>query len=113
MKGLASEHAEQVTFVQWFRRQHPSVRIFAIPNGGQRNVVVAGKMKAEGVSRGVPDLYVPAWGLWIEMKRTKGWALSPEQRDWIGYLGGLGHTVIVGKGADDAIRQVQAFASRL
>lgn len=113
MKGLASEHAEQVTFVQWFKRQHPGVRIFAIPNGGQRNVVVAAKMKAEGVSRGVPDLYVPAWGLWIEMKRTKGWALSPEQRDWIGYLEGIGDTVIVGNGAEDAISKVNVFTLSL
>lgn len=106
---MPSEHAEQVAVVQWFKRQHPGVRIFAIPNGGQRNVVVAAKMKAEGVSRGVPDLYVPAWRLWIEMKRAKGGALSAEQRDWIAYLEGLGDTVIVGKGADDAIAQVKAL----
>lgn len=113
LNAAPSEHAEQVTFVQWFRRQHPGVRIFAIPNGGARSDVVGGKLKAEGVSKGVPDLYVPEWGLWIEMKRTKGGALSPEQKDWIAYLKGIGHTVIVGRGAEDAIANVKAFSGGL
>ena len=109
---VPSEHAEQVTFVQWFRRQYPSAWIFAVPNGGDRNPIVAGKLKAEGVSRGVPDLYIPAWRLWIEMKRQKGGRLSAEQREWIAYLGSIGDTVIVGHGAQDAIDQVQKHAGK-
>lgn len=109
MNAVPTEHEEQVRFVQWFKRRFPNVRILAIPNGGQRNVVVAAKMKAEGVSRGVPDLYVPAWGLWIEMKRAKGGTVSPEQKDWIAYLESIGQTVIVAKGDDDAIAKVSAF----
>lgn len=109
MSAVPTEHEEQVRFVQWFKRRFPDVRILAIPNGGQRNVVVAAKMKAEGVSRGVPDLQVPAWGLWIEMKRTRGGTVSPEQRDWIAYLESIGQTVIVAKGANEAIAKVTAF----
>jgi hypothetical protein len=59
-------------------------------------------LKAEGVSAGVPDLFIPAWLCWIEMKREKGGVLSPEQRDWHAYLTGLGHHVIVGRGQEDA-----------
>lgn len=66
-------------------------------------------MKDEGVCPGVPDLYVPQWRLWIEMKRQKGGRLSPDQKDWIEYLEGVGDTVIVGKGAADASRQVLEF----
>lgn len=106
---IPSEHAEQIAFVQWFRLQFPSVRIIAIPNGGARNRVVAMKLKAEGVSAGVPDLHVPAWHLWIEMKRKHGGRLSPVQVDWISYLTDCGDTVIVGRGAEDAIRQVNAW----
>ena len=106
--SVPSEHAEQVTFVQWFRRQYPGVRIMAIPNGGARHAAVAGKLKAEGVSRGVPDLYIPAWSLWIEMKRTKGGRVSPEQRDWIEYLTSLGHQVIVAHGATAAIAAIRS-----
>ena len=57
----------------------------AIPNGGARDKITAGKLKAEGVKPGVPDVFIPvaarAWsgavdddpfmchGLYIELKR--------------------------------------------
>ena len=67
---------------------------------------VAKKMKAEGVRSGVPDLYIPAWKIWVEMKRTTGGRLSSEQKDWIEYLSGIGDEVIVANGATDASRQL-------
>ena len=110
---MHSEHVEQVTFVAMFERQHPSVRIMAIPNGGLRHKTVAQKLKAEGLKKGVPDLFVPAWLLWVEMKREKGGRLSAEQKDWIAYLESIGHTVIVGKGWKDALTKANAHASTL
>ena len=92
--------------VSWFRREYPSVRIFAIPNGGGRSMAQGAALKAEGVSAGVPDLFVPAWGLWVEMKRSTEGVVSPAQKDWIAYLEGIGHTVIIGRGFDDAMEQV-------
>lgn len=106
---IPSEHEEQIAFVQWFRRKFKSVRIFAIPNGGYRSRATAARLKAEGVMRGVPDLFVPEWSLWIEMKRTKGGKLSPEQRDWKKYLEQCGNTVYVSYGALDAITYVDEF----
>ena len=97
-----TEHEEQREFVQWFRREYPGVRIFAVPNGEQRSPSVACRLKTEGVMRGVPDLFVPAWGLWIEMKRTKGGVVSVEQADWIEYLQGLGYAAVVCRGCDEA-----------
>ena len=107
MRSVPTEHAEQVTFLSQFEKKYPGVRVFAIPNGGFRNKSVAVKLKAEGVKRGVPDLYVPEWNLWIEMKRVKGGSLSPEQKDWICYLRKCGHTVIVGKGWEAAMEAVE------
>lgn len=106
---IPTEHEEQRELVRWFRQSWPGVRIFAIPNGGARSKATAGRLKAEGVASGVPDLFVPAWRLWIEMKRAKGGSLSHEQKDWIAYLQSVGYWVIVGKGADDAKRQISAF----
>ena len=106
MVAPPSEHLEQVRVVSWFRRQYPSVRIFAIPNGGGRSMAQGASLKAEGVQAGIPDLFVPAWLLWVEMKREKGFVRSPVQRDWIEYLQGIGHRVIVGRGFDDARRQI-------
>jgi hypothetical protein len=106
---IPTEHEEQRELVRWFRQTWPGVRIFAIPNGGARSPATAGRLKAEGVSSGVPDLFIPAWGLWVEMKRTKGGSLSAEQKDWIAYLESVRFWCIVGKGADDAKGKLQAF----
>lgn len=106
---MRTEHDEQKAFVKWFRLQYPAVRIFAIPNGGDRHLKVAVKLKAEGVTSGVPDLFVPEWLLWVEMKRVKKGVLSANQKDWRDYLTGLNHNYIVGHGCYDAIAKVQEF----
>ncbi len=112
LKISPSEHSEQVGFINWFRAKYPDVLIFAIPNGEKRAISVAKRLKMEGVVRGIPDLFVPAWTLWIEMKRVSGGRLSTEQRQMIKYLEGIGHTVIIGKGAGDASKQVLDFFER-
>ena len=104
---VPTEHEEQREYVRWFRQAYPEVRIMAIPNGGARSPATAGRLKAEGVSPGVPDLFIPAWGLWVEMKRAKGGKVSPEQKEWHQYLASCGYRVIVGLGQADAIKQTQ------
>ena len=103
---IPSEHVEQREFVSWFRKRYRPMRIFAIPNGGKRGKREAYKLVVEGVSSGVPDLFVPEAMLWIEMKRQKDGSLSAEQKDWRNYLLGIGHKWIVAKGFEDAKRQV-------
>lgn len=55
--------------------KYPELRWFhAIPNGGLRSKVTAGKLKAEGVKSGVSDTLLPVKrscysGLYIEMKK--------------------------------------------
>jgi len=107
-----SEHSEQVGFVNWFRAKYPHTLIFAIPNGEKRSISVATRLKAEGVTRGIPDLYIPSCNLWVEMKRATGGRLSPDQKKVIEYLRSVGHTVIVGKGAGDASKQVLEFLEK-
>jgi len=109
LKISPSEHSEQVGFINWFRSQYPETLIFAIPNGEKRAISVAKRLKMEGVVRGVPDLFIPAWNLWVEMKRVSGGRLSTDQKQMISYLENIGHTVIVGKGATDASQQVLKF----
>lgn len=88
--------------MNWFLERFNGVLIFAIPNGEKRAISVAKRLKAEGVVRGIPDLFIPEWDLWVEMKRVQDGRLSTEQKDMIGYLEGIGDTVIVGKGARHA-----------
>jgi len=104
------EHDEQVAFVTLFGRLYPGIRIFAIPNGTRANMRAAIKAKKEGVSAGVPDLYIPKWKLWVEMKRQKGSTTSPKQKDWHEYLiNECGDRVIIGKGCIDALDQIKAL----
>lgn len=109
---IPTEHEEQRVFVQWFRRRYAPVRIFAIPNGGFRSRATAGRLKAEGVMRGIPDLFVPEWNLWIEMKRVKGGRLSPDQVNWKQYLEEIGNTVFVAYGAQNAMELVDDFVDK-
>ena len=112
LKISPSEHSEQVGFINWFRSQYPEILIFAIPNGEKRSISVAKRLKMEGVVRGVPDLFIPAWNLWIEMKRVSGGRLSTDQKQMISYLENIGHTVIVGKGATDASQHIRKFMEK-
>jgi len=71
-----TEHNIQVACINWFRLQYPKHLVYAIPNGGMRNAIVAAKLKTEGVLSGVPDLFIASankdfHGLYIELKAGK------------------------------------------
>lgn len=107
-----TEHVEQREFVSWFRKTYPAVRILAIPNGSQRSRTTGARLKAEGVVAGVPDLLVPAWNLWIEMKRADGGTTSAVQKDWHRYLESIDHTVLVCAGFLQAKEKVEELVKR-
>ena len=85
------EHTEQVNLMKWWALacrayQLDERMLFAIPNGGQRNIIVAAKMKQEGVRSGIPDLFLAVpkkdyHGLFIEMKKVKGGRVSENQKE--------------------------------
>jgi len=58
-------------------KKYPELKWFhAIPNGGFRDKITAGKLKAEGVKSGVSDMFLPVKcdaysGLYIELKKLK------------------------------------------
>ena len=88
------EHLEQRSLIKWCQYMEPIYTelkwIFAIPNGGKRNIKTAMKLKAEGVKPGVSDLCLPVsrgeyHGLFIEMKYGKG-KLTPSQIEFKEYL---------------------------
>lgn len=117
MKSYRLEHDEQATLFTWAKleRRFPELDLlFAIPNGGHRNMLVAKKMKAEGVRPGVPDMFLPVarggyHGLFLEMKTEanrpkrggKG-GLSDLQLDWIERLKTQGYAVRVCYGFEEA-----------
>ncbi len=86
-----TEHLIQKAFFDWWRVYMPNEDLqqmmFAIPNGGARNVVTGKKLKAEGVRRGIPDVFLAIarlgyHGLFIEFKAGKN-KPSKEQAQFI------------------------------
>lgn len=100
-----TEHAHQTALFCWIalnQSTYPDLlKAFAIPNGGERNKAVAGRLKAEGVRPGVPDVFLPVaragyHGLFIEMKKPgKAAATSPAQKKRIDALRADGYVVVV------------------
>lgn len=84
-------------------------------NGGKRSKGEAGKLKAMGVKKGVPDVLLPMpWrgfmGLAIELKSSKG-NLTAEQGDWLARFGSGGYFVAVCRDLDSFINAVKTFLS--
>jgi hypothetical protein len=114
---IPTESEEQKALFQWARLmegRYPELRLmFAVPNGGVRRPATAGRLKAEGVKSGVPDICLPVarhgyHALYIEMKRLSGGGTSPEQKDWLDALNRQGNKAIVCRGwvkAKEAIEE--------
>jgi hypothetical protein len=97
-----SESDLQSLCVKWFRIQYPNYkyRLFAIPNGGLRNIRTAVRLKREGVLAGVPDLFLAVpklhyGGLFIELKNGNSGKLTDHQKLMISELGASYMIVIV------------------
>lgn len=91
----------QISCVKWFRYQYPEYAslLFAVPNGGNRNLITAKIMKAEGVLSGVSDLIFlkpnsKFHALCIEMKQGKG-KQSQNQKEWQFVVEGHGYKYVV------------------
>lgn len=104
---LPSEHDEQVAVVRWLRKNGHFV--YAVPNGGLRDAITSKRLKDEGALSGIPDLQVvlpDGRVIWLELKRREGGRLSPVQKKVHERLEALGHVVIVGYGAKDAVEKL-------
>ncbi len=85
----SKEHELQKACFTWFGYQYPKYKmlLFAIPNGGQRHIAVATKLKAEGATSGVLDIFLsvpnPKFnGFYIEFKYGKN-TLTDNQKEFI------------------------------
>ena len=91
--AAGTEHAHQCALFCWAANQQladpqyaPLEWLYAVPNGGERNPIVAARLKAEGVKSGVSDLFLPVprrsfSGFYIEMKKPGG-KESQNQKDF-------------------------------
>lgn len=110
---FASEHEEQVALFEW-AAGIPELRwMFAIPNGTRTTPGIARRMKAEGVLKGVSDIFLPLprnghAGLFIEMKAARGSA-TPEQREFIEAMRDAGYAAFVCHGFDKAKQVITEY----
>ena len=112
MKIFPTEDQEQEAFINWFRFNYKNHFIFAVPNGGSRNIIEATKLKKTGLVAGVPDLIILSENkevLFIEMKKQKEGRLSKVQKQIIPKIESLGFTVLICYGFKDAAEKVKEY----
>jgi len=104
-----SEYVESLKFIAWLKHNpdvmysHLPLSTFS-PSWSQRI-----KNKAVGVMPGVPD-YLILTGkklIFIELKRRRGYKVSPQQVTWLERLNSLGIPAKLCRGADEAIEFVK------
>lgn len=108
-----AEHEEQAALMSMCSYDRRLRWLFAIPNGGQRNVRVAVKLKMEGVKAGVWDLFLPVpsqgyHGLFIEMKYGHN-KLTPEQVEFREHLEVNHYKTAVCYSAEDAYAELESY----
>ena len=115
-----SEHDEQCALFQWAAiaaSDYPALQMmFAIPNGTRAVPRVAAKMKAEGVLKGVSDIFLPAarggkHGMFIELKTGKG-RLSPEQIAFLGAMNAAGYHAVMCRGWEQAAETILEYLGK-
>lgn len=112
-----SESEEQQALFQWaemMKKRFPELSLlYHIPNGGARSKGTAGRLKAEGVKSGVPDVCLPVargkyHGLYIEMKVGNN---KPTQNQiiWIDALINQGYQAKVCYGWQEASNVIERY----
>jgi len=109
---LMSEDAECAAFVRWLETQPE--QFTHIANETPTNIIQAARLKRMGVRAGVPDymLIVRDRLVFIEMKRTAGGRVSPEQQHWLDVLKLTGAEAHVCEGFREAKQVVSNLLAR-
>ena len=105
------EESIQVACVKWFRLQYPNLVIFAVPNGGSRNLYEAKNMKESGTLAGVADLVIVGNGgrvLFVEMKAGKN-KQEDSQVLFQNKVEKLGHKYIICRSREQFMKEVDLW----
>ncbi len=116
-----SEHDHQVFVFQVLALNEsldPRLKwIYAIPNGGHRHPATAGKLKAEGVKRGISDICLPFpgedqeyeyHGAYIEQKDGKN-KPTKEQDQFLSFIAEQGYLGFVSYSADATLDFIEGY----
>ncbi len=107
---IPTEEYEQLSLIAALKRIKPDMLMEINPAAGMKlRPQQAAKVKRLGYQAGTLDIFLPEYRTYIELKRTKGGRLTPEQKERIPRLIAAGYHVIVGFGAKDALSQFNDF----
>lgn len=104
-----AEEQIQKDIVTWCDRH--DVLCWHTPNGGQRNAREGAKFKRLGVKAGVPDLFIPEFKLFIELKTEIG-RLSEAQIKMLNALNDYGYNVSVCRSTFDAVNIIKGYLQK-
>ena len=92
------------------KHHNPRLMIFAVPNGGSRNVIEAKKLKATGTLRGASDLIVnfPGKSVYIEVKTDTG-VQSDAQIDFQNRIEALGMDYHIVRSVSDFYEKIMCY----
>lgn len=107
------EKDEQAKIFEYAKHRKELKWLFAIPNGGKRNIASAVSLKRQGLKKGVPDMFLPLsrngyYGLFIELKVGKN-KTTKEQNEFIRDVSVNGYKCEICYGADEAIKLIEEY----
>lgn len=101
------EHKFQSSIFEYVDKALPALRkyMFANANGGKRNIVVATKLKKEGVTSGVWDIFISIpnlykHGLYLECKAGKN-SLTEKQKEFAKNVWAIGYECYIIRTLED------------
>lgn len=115
---VPTESVEQQCLFRWAIYQsgkYPELSLmYHVPNEGKRTRATGGRMRAEGLKAGVPDICLPVprgafHGLYIEMKRQKGNTTTDNQDFWLDELSKQGYKAEVCRGWEAAAVVIEKY----
>ena len=115
LKFTLSEAEHQEKIFLWGKYIPELKWMFAVPNGGYRNILEAIRLKKQGVKAGVSDIFLPLprgkyHGLFIELKvgRNKP---THKQLEFLYEMEKQGYKCKVCYGSDEAINAIKKYIS--
>ena len=95
--------------------RYPELEMLAhIPNEGKRTKSTGGRLKKEGLRKGYPDIVLNVsrqdyHGLFLELKRKRGYKVTKEQKEWIIKLNRQGNAAAFCYGWEQAWEFIYAY----
>ena len=117
MVQQTKEENEQTFLFRWAafaEGQYPELSLmYHIPNEGKRSKATGGRLKAQGLKSGVPDVCLPTAhggyiGLYIEMK-VKPNRPTENQKKWLRALRAAGHLTAVAYDWEEAKNLIEDY----